>query len=287
MAAGLGSRYGGLKQIDPIGPNGEILLEFAIKDAIKIGISRVVIVVSESIREEFETMILPKYPELDIELVVQSIKNIPELLNCKTVKLLNPVRTKPWWTAHAVWCARNAISWPCIVINADDYYGEDALRQAVNFLKNTDNPSEHCIVTYDLGKTLSPYGTVSRGVCHTTDGKLDKIVEHTKISRKNNQLIHTCENGDEVELSEKAPVSMNLFGFWHSFFDTLDTECRQFFAEYGNDEKREFFLPSVVMEIIRSGKGTFSALSTTSQWFGMTYPEDRIVTKENLRKTGL
>lgn len=284
MAAGLGSRYGGLKQIDPIGPKGEILLEFAIKDAQKFGISEVVIIVSEGIKEEFETMMVPKYPDMNIQLVVQSIDNIPELSNCQTVKLSNFTRTKPWWTAHAVWCARNAISGSCVVINADDYYGADAIEKAVKFLENTNTPSDHCIVTYDLGKTLSPYGTVSRGVCHATDGKLDKIVEHTKISREEHRLIHTREDSSEVELSESSPVSMNLFGFSPKFFDTLDIECRQFFVDYGDDLKREFFLPSVVMKVIESGVWTFTALSTTSQWFGMTYPEDRAEAKEKIKK---
>ena len=303
MAAGLGSRYGGLKQIDPVGPHGEILLEFALMDAIAIGIERVVIIVSETTKPEFESIIVEKYREkITIELVVQCVEKIPSLwtlnLELWTWAL---ARTKPWWTAHAIWCAREAITGPFVVINADDFYGRDALKQAYDFLLKTNEWNQlnesnvlnnHCIITYPITSTLSNYGTVSRWICEVHDGKLVKIVEHTKVEWKNNEwnqlnanhrLVHTAEDGHEVPVPEDAPANMNIFGFQHSFFEVLDRECQKFFAAYIHEPKREFFLPSVVMEMIRENAGTVTALSTTSNWFGMTNPEDRAEAKNKIQ----
>ncbi len=276
MAAGLGSRYGGLKQIDPIWPQGEILLEFAIQDMVSFGGEKVICIVSEWIRSDFETVIVEKYKnQINIELVVQSIEKAP------TDYIQS--RTKPWGTAHAVWCARNVIEWPFIVINADDFYGREALKQAYSFLLEHEG-NNHCVVTYPLENTLSQYGTVSRGICEVVDDKLIKIVEHTKIAHHWDVLVHTCQDGHEIILNPQAPANMNLFGFQRSFLELLDQECNKFFQEYAQDEKREFFLPSVVMEMIVENKGNIYALSTTSEWFGMTYPEDRIEAKEKIKK---
>lgn len=168
-------------------------------------------------------------------------------------------------------------------MNADDYYGRDALKQAYDFLLSHEEPTSHCIITYPITSTLSEYGTVSRGICAVEHGKLVKIVEHTKVSRQDGRLIHTTEDGREIPVPEDAPANMNLFGFHTSFFDILDRECRHFFEEFISDTKREFFLPSVVMQIIKENAGTITALSTTSSWFGMTYPEDRIEAKNKIQ----
>ncbi len=168
-------------------------------------------------------------------------------------------------------------------MNADDFYGRDAIQQAYEFLSHHSQENEHCIVTYPITSTLSEYGTVSRGICAVEDGKLIKIVEHTKVARKNGQLIHTAEDGHEILIPEDAPANMNLFGFQKSFFEILDEECRKFFRDYGSDLKREFFLPSVVMECIRQKRGSITALSTSSIWFGMTYPEDRAEAKKKIQ----
>jgi NDP-sugar pyrophosphorylase family protein len=277
MAAWLGSRYGGLKQIDPVGPDGEILLEFALRDALSFGMEEVVVIVSETIRADFESMIVSKYPALKITLVTQTMTSLPTGIS------QNPARTKPWWTAHAVWCAREVIRWPFIVMNADDFYGRDALKQSYDFLVGTNEWTNHCIITYPITSTLSEYGTVSRGICAVENGKLVKIVEHTKVSRKDGKLIHTAEDGHEVLIPEDAPANMNLFGFQQSFFDILDRECGKFFEAFSGDEKREFFLPSVVMQVIKENAGTITAISTTSQWFGMTYPEDRQEAKSKIQ----
>lgn len=168
-------------------------------------------------------------------------------------------------------------------MNADDFYGRDALKQAFDFLCTHTDPREHCIVTYPITSTLSEYGTVSRGICEVRDGKLTKIVEHTKVAYKDGKLIHTAEDGHEIAVPEDAPANMNLFGFQRSFFEILDRECVKFFEAYIQDLKREFFLPSVVMQIIKENAGTITALSTTSPWFGMTNPEDRIEAKNKIQ----
>lgn len=168
-------------------------------------------------------------------------------------------------------------------MNADDFYGRDALEKAYEFLTHHSGNNEHCIITYPITSTLSEYGTVSRGICAVENGKLIKIVEHTKVERKNGKLIHTAEDGHEVFIPENAPANMNLFGFQKGFFEILDRECQKFFDEFHDDPKREFFLPSVVMQIIKEKTGTVTALSTTSQWFGMTYPEDRTEAKTKIQ----
>lgn len=277
MAAWLGSRYGGLKQIDPIGPNGEILLEFAIQDMISFGGEKVICIISESIRQDFETTIVKKYQwKIAIELVVQTIENTPSIPHTSQ-------RTKPWWTAHAIWCVKDALDGPFIVINADDFYGREALHQAYSFLLKNERDN-HCVITYPLQNTLSPYWTVSRGICEVHEDKLFKIVEHTKIAYHGEVLVHTCQDGSEVILDTQSPTNMNLFGFQRSFLDILNQECTKFFQEFWFDEKREFFLPSVVMEMITEKKGEIYALSTMGEWFWMTYPEDRLEAKEKIKK---
>lgn len=168
-------------------------------------------------------------------------------------------------------------------MNADDFYGRDALSQAYNFLLTNEDSTSHCIITYPITSTLSEYGTVSRGICEVKNSHLTKIVEHTKVARKDGKLIHTAEDGHEIIVPEDAPANMNLFGFHTSFFDILDRECHDFFEEFINDPKREFFLPSVVMQIIKENAGTITAISTTSSWFGMTYPEDRLEAKNKIQ----
>jgi NDP-sugar pyrophosphorylase family protein len=220
-------------------------------------------------------MIVMKYREkINIELVIQSLDN---LLKLETWDLrLETWRIKPWWTGHAIWCAREAISGAFIVINADDFYGCDALFEAYDFLLTNQEPHKHCIVTCPLNKMLSDYGTVSRGICSTRENKLITIVEHTKVCRKTDEgIVHTCQDGSEVCLPENAPANMNLFWFQKDFIKILDREMRKFFTEFHNELTREFFLPAVVMEMIENGEWEVSVLPSTSEWFGMTNKEDR------------
>ncbi len=278
MAAGLGSRYGGLKQIDPVGPNGEILLEFALKDAIKIGMEEVIVIVSESIRADFDSMMVSKYaPQIKITLVTQTLDALPEGYT------KNPERTKPWWTGHAVWCARDVISGPFVVMNADDYYGHHALKQAYDFLLAHTDSGEHCIITCPLAKMLSEFGTVSRGICEVVDGKMTHIVEHTKVGYKDGKIIHTCEDGTEITLTPETPANMNLFGFQKSIFDVIDSEFDAFLQEYHNEIKREFYLLTAVQSMIDAGTGSVSAIGSVSEWFGMTNPEDRLEAKNKIQ----
>lgn len=178
-------------------------------------------------------------------------------------------------------------------MNADDFYGRDALKKAFDFLVSTNELNvsnelnrlnNHCIVTYPITSTLSEYGTVSRGICEVKDGKLTKIVEHTKVAyNADHNLVHFAEDGHEVAVPENAPANMNLFGFQQSFFEILDRECVKFFQAFIQEPKREFFLPSVVMEVIKEDTGTITALTTTSPWFGMTNPEDRAEAKNKIQ----
>jgi len=168
-------------------------------------------------------------------------------------------------------------------MNADDFYGRDALSRAYNFLISHDEPTSHCIITYPITSTLSEYGTVSRGICAVENDKLVKIVEHTKVARKDGKLIHTAEDGHEIVVPENAPANMNLFGFHTNFFEVLNRECQEFFQEFITETT--FISPSisVVMQIIKENTGTITAISTTSSWFGMTYPEDRAEAKNKIQ----
>jgi hypothetical protein len=264
-----------------------------------------VVVVSESMKEDFESMIVEKYRgKLEIELVVQSLENIPD------GHAPLPDRTKPWWTAHAVWCAREAVSdSPVIVMNADDFYGRESLRQAFDFLidevsslqfpvsSDDADSSElktknwklktgnHCIIPCSLKNMLSDYGTVSRGICEVTDNKLTKIVEHLKVGKKENgEIVSLMPDESEVVLNPETPVNMGLFGFSQDFFITLNVECEKFFQENSQEMKREFFLPNVVMKIIADWLGTVTAIMSTSEWFGMTNKEDRNAAKVAIEK---
>lgn len=168
-------------------------------------------------------------------------------------------------------------------MNADDFYGRDALKQAYDFLMSHNESSEHCIITYPITSTLSDFGTVSRGICTVNNGKLTKIVEHTKVGYKGDQLIHLCEDGREITIDQSSPANMNLFGFQASFLQILEKELLKFLTAFGSELTREFFLPSVVMEMIKENTGAVTALSTTSSWFGMTNREDRIEAKNKIQ----
>lgn len=237
----------------------------------------VIVIVSESIRADFESMIVSKYPELKITLVTQTLTSLPSGISP------NPERTKPWGTGHAVWCARDIISGPFIVMNADDFYGHDALKQAYDFLIAHTDSGEHCIITCPLAKMLSEFGTVSRGICEVVDGKMTHIVEHTKVGYKDGKIIHTCEDEREIILTPDTPANMNLFGFQKSIFEVIDREFHIFLEEYHDEIKREFYLLTAVQSMIDAGTGSVSAIGSVSEWFGMTNPEDRAEAKNKIQ----
>lgn len=272
MAAGMGSRYGGLKQIDPVGPNGQIIMDYSLYDARRAGFRRVVFIIRPELQESFEAAIGCRAAEtMEVSYVYQTVDRLP---------MGSPVpvgRGKPLGTGHAVWCAREAVGdAPFAVINADDFYGAEAFAALYSFLKDVcdDEIYRYCMVGYRLENTLTENGTVARGICQTdAAGNLTSIVERTAIRREADGIIR-CEGG---ELSEGTPVSLNVWGFTPSFLNELTGMLRRFVADElpKNPEKAELYLPSAVDELIRAGKATARVLTTPTRWFGVTYREDK------------
>ena len=278
MAAGLGSRYGGLKQIDPVGPAGQIILDYSVYDAHRAGFERVVFIIRPELQEAFEQAIGRKARRLmQVDYVYQTLDRLPAGL-CAPEG-----REKPLGTAHAVWCARElAEGCPVAVINADDFYGADAFRQMYRYLAAAQDDSKYryCMVGYQVENTLTENGTVSRGVCTVDEaGLLDHIIERTAISRTADGRIVYAADGEVPagEIPAGTPVSLNLWGFTPSFLPSLEDGLRRFFAEQlpHNPLKGEYYLPFAVDELIRAGRATAQVLTTTARWFGVTYREDK------------
>jgi len=272
LAAGMGSRYGGLKQLDGLGPNGETIMDYSVFDAKRAGFGKVVFVIRKSFEEDFRTIVLKKYEGvIDTEVVFQDITDVPEGFT------YNPERTKPWGTNHAVLMGRGVILEPFAVINADDFYGKDAFEVMAEFLRGVvGKQNEYCMVGYRVGNTLSESGSVSRGVCVVDEkGNLTNVVERTSIERKGDDIIYIDENGNEVAIGENTPVSMNMWGFTPDYFDYSLEDFKKFLTEYGQELKSEFFIPLVVNNLIVAGKATCKVLYSSAKWFGVTYAEDR------------
>ena len=272
LAAGMGSRYGGLKQLDGLGPNGETIMDYSVFDAKRAGFGKVVFVIRKSFEEDFRTIVLKKYEGvIDTEVVFQDITDVPEGFT------YNPERTKPWGTNHAVLMGRGVILEPFAVINADDFYGKDAFEVMAEFLRGVvGKQNEYCMVGYRVGNTLSESGSVSRGVCVVDEkGNLTNVVERTSIERKGDDIIYIDENGNEVAIGENTPVSMNMWGFTPDYFDYSLEDFKKFLTEYGQELKSEFFIPLVVNNLIVAGKATCKVLDSSAKWFGVTYAEDR------------
>ena len=272
LAAGMGSRYGGLKQLDPLGPNGETIMDYSIYDAIKAGFGKVVFVIRKDFEQDFREKILSKYEgHVPVEVVFQSIDKLPEGYVCPED------RTKPWGTNHAVLMGREAINEPFAVINADDFYGRDAFRViAEELVRPRDRKGDYCMVGFRVGNTMTENGSVARGVCQTKDGLLTSVVERTAISYDDkHNIVFTDENGVEQTLEPTTPVSMNLWGFTPDYFDYSDREFRKFLDKDINTPKAEFFIPLAIDTLINSGEATVKVLDTDSRWFGVTYAADR------------
>jgi choline kinase len=270
LAAGMGSRYGGLKQIDAVGPSGESLLDYSIYDARAAGFSRLVFVIRRDIESEFREKIGARYVDrMPVDYVFQDTVELPGSFICPAA------RTKPWGTAHAVWCSRREVSTPFAVINADDFYGSQAYRQMADFLDKVVtgvSPANFALVGYRLDKTLSEHGTVARGICEVDSaGFLQRIEELTAIARQPDGRI---TSGDRV-LGGAAPVSMNLWGFTAAVFGLLEESLGRFLEANLGNEKAEHYIPAAVAEIITSGQATVRVLPTVSDWFGVTYREDK------------
>ena len=272
LAAGMGSRYGGLKQLDPLGPNGETIMDYSIYDAMKAGFGKVVFVIRKDFEEDFRNKILSKYEgHIPVEVVFQSTDALPEGFTCPAD------RTKPWGTNHAVLMGKGVINEPFAVINADDFYGRDAFEvMAKELMRERDRKGDYCMVGFRVGNTMTENGSVARGVCETKDGLLSSIVERTAISYdKNHDIVFTDENGVEQHLAPTTPVSMNLWGFTPDYFDYSEREFVKFLEKDINTPKAEFFIPLVVDTLINSGEATVKVLDTDSKWFGVTYAADR------------
>ncbi len=275
LAAGMGSRYGGLKQLDGLGPNGETIMDYSIYDAIHAGFGKLVFVIRKDFEQDFRDKIISKYEgHIPCELVFQALDDLPEGFTCPEG------RTKPWGTNHAVMMGEPVIHEPFAVINCDDFYGRDSFQVMGKFLsalpegaKNT-----YAMVGFRVGNTLSESGTVSRGICGTDERRmLTSVVERTKIQRMDGEVKYLDDDDQWVATPETTPVSMNFWGFTPDYFGYSKEFFKGFLADPKNmsNLKSEFFIPLMVDKLIKDGTATVEVLDTTSKWFGVTYPEDR------------
>lgn len=281
LAAGLGSRYGGLKQLDGLGPNSETIMDYSIYDAVKAGFGKVVFVIRETFEEEFREKVAKKYEHLiPIEIVFQELDNLPEGFE------LNPDRVKPWGTNHALMMGKSVINEPFAVINADDFYGRKSYEVMANFLTQLESSkNRYCMVGYRVGNTLSESGAVARGVCETDEkSNLTGIVERTQIKRIEGVVKFKDENDEWISIPDNKPVSMNMFGFTPDYFEYSDQFFIDFLKKNEVELKAEFFIPTLVNDLIVDGKVEMRVLDTTAQWFGVTYIEDRPVVVSKLKE---
>lgn len=281
LAAGIGSRYGGLKQMDPVGPSGEFILDYSVYDAIKAGFNKIVFVISSTIEADFKETLGKRISEhIEVDYVIQRLEDLPKEFKVPAK------RVKPWGTGHAVFACRDAINEPFAVINGDDFYGQESYKLLANSLEaSRDDETVFAMVGYKLHNTVSEYGSVARGVCDVDgNNKLTTVVERTKIITIDGNIRYQDENENWHDLSGNELVSMNLWGFKPSLFATLETEFLEFLQESGNELKSEFFVPSVVNTLINANKVTVDMLATSSPWFGVTYAEDKPVVVEKIRK---
>lgn len=274
LAAGMGSRYGGLKQIDPMGPHGETVLDYSVHDAIAAGFGKVVFIIRQDFADAFKQGIGARFQgRIAVDYAYQKLDDLPGNFS------IPQEREKPWGTSHAVWAARHLVDGPFAVINADDFYGADAYRQMADFLKQQpaqDGLDHYCMVGYQINKTLSEHGTVNRGICSDDKGLLVDVEEYTDISRDaNGSILGTALCGNQKAISEEAIASMNFWGFFPSFFSQIEDHLVTFLSQHGQKPKSECYIPTIVDELIREKKADCRILPTTSRWFGVTYPDDK------------
>ncbi len=273
LAAGMGSRYGGLKQLDSLGPSGETIMDYSIYDAIRAGFGKVVFVIRKDFDADFRAKVLSKYEgHVPTEVVYQSIDKLPEGFSAPEG------RVKPWGTNHAVLMAKDVIREPFAVINADDYYGRDSFEVIGRWLAALPEGSanRYCMVGFRVGNTLSESGAVARGICETNqEGHLTSVVERTEIMRVDGPVCYKDEAGQWVAVPDETPVSMNMWGFTPDYFKHSELFFTEFLEQHINEPKAEFFIPLAVNRLITEGTSTVSVLDTTSRWFGVTYAADR------------
>ena len=275
LAAGMGSRYGGLKQLDGLGPNGETIMDYSIYDAIQAGFGKIVWVIRKDFEQDFREKILSKYEgHVPCELVFQGIDSLPEGFT------VPEGREKPWGTNHAVLMAMSAIKEPFCVINCDDFYNRDCFKVIGKFLSELPEGSKntYAMVGFRVGNTLSENGTVARGICSKDEkGNLTTVVERTEIERHGSEIQYKDEQGEWVTVDDNTPVSMNVWGFTPDYFEYSEAYFREFLSDPKNMQnlKSEYFIPLMVNKLINDKTATVKVLDTTSKWFGVTYSADR------------
>ncbi|MGL5540347.1 MAG: sugar phosphate nucleotidyltransferase [Erysipelotrichaceae bacterium] len=279
LAAGMGSRYGGLKQIDPIGPHGEVILNYTCYDAYKAGFKRFVFIIKEEMHDDFKTMVGDKLPkDCEVRYVFQNIKDVPA-----SIKVLAQ-RTKPLGTTHAMYCTRDVVDAPYAILNADDFYGADGFVQLYDFLTHNTDPAQHCMIGYRLDKTLTEHGGVTRGLCHVNDGQLQAIEEVSGLQKKEGKVGYQKED-TWVDVDAAMSVSMNMWGFKPAM---MDMTLARFEADLqskldANPEKGEVLIPVFVGELLQEGQINVTVLQSKDTWFGVTYQEDKPFVQQSIR----
>jgi hypothetical protein len=272
LAAGMGSRYGGLKQLDGVGPSGETIMDYSIYDAVHAGFGKLVFVIRKSFEKDFREKIVKKYEhKIPVELVFQDLDNLPEGFS------VPEGREKPWGTNHAVMMGKDVIHEPFAVINADDFYGRESYKILADYLSMlNDTRNQYCMVGYRVGNTLSESGTVARGICETdAEGNLTGVVERTQVMRIDGEVKYKDENDQWITIPDNTPVSMNMWGFTPDYFEHSEKYFVEFLKKNIQNPKAEFFIPLVVNELIVNKTAKVKVLDTPSKWFGVTYAEDR------------
>jgi dTDP-glucose pyrophosphorylase len=273
MAAGMGSRYGGLKQLDAIGPSGETIIDYSVYDAIKEGFNKVVFIIRKDFEQEFKSKITDKYEgQIQVEFAFQDLNDLPDEFTCPEG------REKPWGTGHAILSARNVINEPFIAINGDDFYGRESFKVVAEYYRKGAN--SFSMVAFKLDKTLSSFGGVTRGLCTVNDEKLNTVIETADLEKTD----YGVSSNRDIELDGTEPVSMNVWGFTPILFKYLDEKFVEFLSENGTEMKSEYLIPSVVNELIQSGQETVHVLRSGATWFGVTYKEDKPFVEGEIEK---
>jgi len=271
MAAGMGSRYGGLKQIDPMGPNGETLMEYSVYDAIRAGFGKVVFIIRKDFAEAFKNSVGSKFDgKIEVAYAYQELADLPDGFS------VPEGREKPWGTGQAILACKDVVDTPFSVQNADDYYGVEAYKVIAAELQDMDIAgSDSCMVGFEIQNTLSVHGSVSRGVCKTTDGYLSSIVERLTIERNADGVIQFCEGAAATAMTGEEICSMNFWGFTPNFFQALEARFAAFLEAEGSELRSEWLIPPIIDEMIKDGETRVKVLSSHDSWFGVTYPNDK------------
>jgi len=273
MAAGMGSRYGGLKQLDAIGPSGETIIDYSVYDAIKASFTKVVFIIRKDFEQEFKSKITDKYEgQIQVEFAFQDLNDLPDEFTCPES------REKPWGTGHAILSARNVINEPFVAINGDDFYGRESFKVVADYYRKGAN--SFSMVAFKLDKTLSSFGGVTRGLCTVNDEKLNTVIETADLEKTD----YGISSNRDIELDGSEPVSMNVWGFTPILFKYLEEKFVEFLSENGTEMKSEYLIPSVVNELIQSGQETVHVLRSGATWFGVTYKEDKSYVEGEIEK---